>query len=502
MTKKFKIILLISFLLIPISLGFSTKYLTKPQKVYRVYLKGDSIGLIKSKDDLNKYIDKKQDEVKKKYKVDKVFAPSELKIVEELTYSNDILSTEKIYNKIANISPFTINGYLIKIGGVSVNNENKEQKTKTQKVYVIKKSTFTDSAENTAKSFVTEDGYKAYKDDNQPEIKDVGKIIENIYIKNKVTIKKVKVPTDEKIYTDAEELSKYLVFGTTEDSRVYIVKRGDTLDDVAFNNRMSTEELMIANPEITDKNTLLYPGQKLKVGTIKPQMEIVEEDHIVKKEAQHYTTETKYDKSKYTTYNETKQKGVNGENIVTQKVQLVNGQISNTVTVNKEVVKEPIKEIVIRGTKKPKSGGSWGIYTGPGYGDVIKTKGIWGWPATCSTVSSPFGYRWGTLHDGTDIASCGYGSNIFAAQSGTVVQASQKFDNGIYVTIDHHNGYFTLYAHLSKRKVKVGDTVYKGQVIGFMGQTGFATGVHLHFSLWRGFPYHGGSRPLNAMSVY
>ncbi len=502
MNNKIKLVLLLTILLIPITLGFTTKYLTKPHKVYRVYLKGVSLGLIKSKEDLNKYIDEKQEEVKKKYKVKKVYAPSELSIIEETTYSNNILSTESIYNKIANISPFTINGYVVKINGVTKSNDKEKSKTKTQKIYVLKKNVFTDSAENTAKSFVSAESFNTYKEDKQEEIKEVGKIIENIYIKNKVTIKKIKVPVDEKIYTDSEELTKYLVFGTTEDSKVYKVKKGDTLEDVAFNNKMSTEELMVANPDITDKNTLLYPGQQLKVGIIKPQLEIVEEDHVVKREQQHYTTETKYNKNKYTDFSETKQKGVNGENIVTQKVQMINGEISNTVTVNKEVVKEPIKEIIIKGTKKRPSGGGWGTYTGPGYGDAVKTKGTWGWPATCSSVSSPFGYRWGVLHDGTDIAGCGYGSNIFAAQAGTVVQSSQKFDNGIYVTIDHHNGYYTLYAHLSRKIVKVGDNVSKGQVIGAMGQTGFATGVHLHFGMWRGFPYHGGSRAFNAMSVY
>ena len=503
MKSKIKILLVLIIFLLPITtLGFKTNYLTKPHKVYRVYLKGESLGLIKSKDELNKFIDERQNEVKEKYKVKKVYAPSQLKITEEITYSNNILSTEQIYNRIANISPFTINGYIIKISGVMRNNNNnKKEKTKPQTLYVLNKKVFTESAENTARSFVTEENFKLYKEDRQPEIRDVGKIIENIYIKNKVTIKKIKVPVDEKIYTDSEELTKYLVFGTTEKSKNYKVKKGDTLEDVAFNNKMSTEELMVANPDITDKNTLLYPGQVLKVGTIKPQLDIVEEDHVVKREQQHYTTETKYNKKKYTDYNETKQKGVNGENIVTQKIQMVNGEISNAVTINKEVVKEPIKEIIIKGTKKRSGGGGWGTYSGPGYGDVVKTKGTWGWPATCSTISSPFGYRWGTLHDGTDIYGCGYGSNIFAAQAGTVVQASQKFDNGIYVTIDHHNGYYTLYAHLSRKIVKVGDNVSKGQVIGAMGQTGFATGVHLHFGMWKGYPYRGG-RAFNAMSVY
>ena len=91
---------------------------------------------------------------------------------------------------------------------------------------------------------------------------------------------------------------------------------------------------------------------------------------------------------------------------------------------------------------------------------------------------SPFGYRWGTLHDAIDIAGCGYGSNIFAAQDGTVVQSAYKYDNGEFITIDHHNGYYTMYAHMvsGSRRVKVGDYVVKGQVIGSMGMTGAASG--------------------------
>lgn len=114
-----------------------------------------------------------------------------------------------------------------------------------------------------------------------------------------------------------------------------------------------------------------------------------------------------------------------------------------------------------------------------------------------------FLYRLGVLHDGTDIAGCGYGSNIFAARSGTVVQSSYKYDNGEFITIDHHDGYYSMYAHMvsGSRRVRVGDYVEKGQVIGSMGRTGAATGVHLHFSIWRGYPYRGG-RALNAMSFY
>ena len=255
---------------------------------------------------------------------------------------------------------------------------------------------------------------------------------------------------------------------TEKEQGTYTVKTGDTISDVAFNNKVSTEELLIANPNLKDENSLLSPGQVITIGILKPQVSIEEQEHVVEYETQNYTTETQIDNSKPAGYEETTQKGVAGENKVTKKIQKVNGEIVNTVTVSTEVIKEPIKEIITKSDKVA------------GYGSVVATRGQWGWPATCSS---------------------GYGSNIFAAQAGTVVQSSSKFDNGQYITIDHHNGYYTMYAHLSARYAKVGDYVEKGQVIGAMGQTGFATGVHLHFAIWRGYPYRGGVAQ-NAMNYY
>ena len=81
---------------------------------------------------------------------------------------------------------------------------------------------------------------------------------------------------------------------------------------------------------------------------------------------------------------------------------------------------------------------------------------------------------------------------------GVVVTNSYKFDNGNYLVIKQDNGYHTLYAHLSKKLVNEGDKVSKGQLIGIMGQTGYATGVHLHFAVWEGYPYQSNSvNPLN-----
>lgn len=497
--KKINILILISIFLLPFSLGFKPIKLNEPQKVYRVYLKGESLGLIKSKDELNKYIDKQQATIKSKYGVQTVYAPSDLKIVKEITYSNDILSTKEIYNRIKDISPFTINGYRVRIGGVTKTlADSKKVKTKEQTIYVIKKDTFTKAASNTAKAFVTSELYEAYANKSQAEIKEVGSLIENIYIKNKIFISKQRIPINKKIYLEEEELSKYLLFGTTKEQSNYVVKNGDTIDKVAFDNKMSAEELIIANNDITDAKTLLYPGQILKVGVVQPQIDVVEEDYIIKDEDKQYTTETQEDPSQYTDYQKVKQAGINGKNRVTQQVQKVNGVEVNTVTIETKVLKESIKEIIVKGTKRRASAA---------YGTPVAISGNWGWPATCgspSSISSRYGYRWGSLHDGNDIAGCGYGSAIFAANAGTVKESSYHSINGQYIVIDHHNGIYTYYGHLSQRYVNENQTVSKGQVIGAMGNTGVAFGVHLHFGAYSGYPlrYGSGGNSFNSMSLY
>lgn len=492
-----KIIITMMIISIFFTAGF-TKVLKSPQEVYRVYLKGESIGLIKSKEKLEKYIDTKEAEIKDKYKVKKVYAPTDLDIVKEVTYYDNVSSVKKIYEKIKDISPFTINGYKITIKGIDSKDSNgKTVKGKNQTIYVLDKKVFKEAANTTAQAFISKAAYEAFANDTQKEIDETGTIIENIYIENTVTIKKTNIPVDETIYMDKETLSQYLLFGTTKQQQTYKVQDGDSIEDIAYNNKISNEEFLIANPSITSINSLLYSGQEVTLGILKPQIRIVEWDHVVKDEEQNYTTVIEEDPNQYTDYSKVKQAGVKGKNRVTQKIQKVNGETTSIAPVSTEVLKEPVQEIVIKGTKK-KSG-----YFGGGYGSVIPTKGIFGWPATCSTISSPFGWRWGVLHDGTDIAGCGYGSNIFAAESGIVVQSGYKYDNGQFITIQHDNGYYSMYAHLCEgcRYVGVGQRVQKGQVIGGMGRTGAATGVHLHFSIWTGYPYRGG-RALNAMGFY
>lgn len=87
-------------------------------------------------------------------------------------------------------------------------------------------------------------------------------------------------------------------------------------------------------------------------------------------------------------------------------------------------------------------------------------------------------------HLGTDYAAP-RGTPILAVGDGTVIESSYKGYNGNYVKIKHNSSYTTQYLHMSKRAVKVGEVVKQGEVIGYVGSTGLATGPHVCFRFWK-----------------
>jgi murein DD-endopeptidase MepM/ murein hydrolase activator NlpD len=103
------------------------------------------------------------------------------------------------------------------------------------------------------------------------------------------------------------------------------------------------------------------------------------------------------------------------------------------------------------------------------------------WPVN-GPVVSPFGTRWGKMHEGIDIAA-GTGTPIAAAAGGTVVYAGWEEGYGNFVVIDHGDGLATAYGHQSRIAVSNGATVGQGQTIGYVGCTGHCFGPHLHFEV-------------------
>ena len=109
-------------------------------------------------------------------------------------------------------------------------------------------------------------------------------------------------------------------------------------------------------------------------------------------------------------------------------------------------------------------------------------------PCSYVRLTSPFGYRdaptegASTFHQGVDLAGP-EGTPIYASRSGTVTIARYSNSAGFYVTINHGDGFSSVYMHMTNYVVSVGQKVSQGQLIGYMGSTGISTGSHLHFGI-------------------
>ena len=116
-----------------------------------------------------------------------------------------------------------------------------------------------------------------------------------------------------------------------------------------------------------------------------------------------------------------------------------------------------------------------------------------------ATLTSPYGYRVHpitgnySLHNGVDLA-IGAGTPIYATKSGYVTTATYNYAYGYYVTINHMDGFSSLYGHMTNFIVSDGQYVNRGDTIGYVGSTGWSTGSHLHFTI-----YYNGST-VNPMS--
>ena len=304
-------------------------------------------------------------------------------------------------------------------------------------------------------------------------------------------------------------MSKYVLFGTTESAETYIAKPGDTIQKIADSNQIGVEAFLISNPELKSVDNILYNGQELSLAVPKPLVAVVAEYTSVEDRVSMYKVEEQNDPSMNVGDQLVVQNGVNGLDRVTSIVKRVNGEVTYAKD-DKTVILEPsISKVIKIGTNRVSTVGSllW-----------------WKWPTAGGWISQRYGgrthpiYGYYQFHQAIDIAGPGYYSPIYAANNGVVMEikyspARSAGGNGYghYVIINHNNGYYTLYAHMISTipSLRVGSTVSRGQVIGYMGATGDAKGPHLHYELWNRVPWSAGTASngqpignLNPQSVY
>ncbi len=476
-------------------IGLTDRNFNYASKVYQVYLNGNKLGLIKNQEELYALINEEQKDIKEAYEVETVYPPNGFVVKEYNTYNEKITSAKDIYEKIKDEDDFTIQGYIIKI---KFNEEEKDDVT----INVLNKEIFEEAIKSVITSFVNEDDYKSYINNTQETIDTVGTIIENMYFEETITIKEAHISVNEKIFTNANELTQYLLFGSSKEQSKYTVNTGDTIASISENNKLNPKEFLVANPKFRNENSILAIGDQVNIALINPILTLVESIHSVEDQEQEYDSETQYDETRPVSFSEVTQTGITGIDRITTKKQIINGEQSQSVeTINTVTIREKQNQITTKGGSKPK-------------GNYVDNGKKWGWPTNRPyVITSGFEWRWGSFHNALDISGTGMGSPIYASREGTVTEINTVCANvgsyrntcgrtyGNFVVINHGDGYYTMYAHLLQNvAVNVGDKVSRGQVVGYMGSSGSSTGAHLHFGVSRGEPDHG--TWLNPWSVF
>ena len=444
-------------------------------KAFLVYLDGEKIGLIDDDQALYDLINKEQQEIKNKYGVDSVYPPSGFKLTSVNTYNEDYLTVNEIYEKIENVDEFTIKGYKITI------KYDEESEKKSVTLNVLDKSVFEDAVRKFILAFITEDELNKYLSDVSKEITEIGSIINKMYFNETITIKEDYIKANDKIYTDVDSLSQYLLFGEGAKMDSYTVKLGDNIESISEEYKINPQEFIIANPIYRDSSSMLKVGAKVNVTLLNPVLTLVYEMHEISEKITEYKNKVVVDTLKSPNYSEVTTAGVNGISLDHISYQVVNGEASSEVrTISRDVIREMVEQVTTVGRK----------YTPQG--SYIDIKGDWGLPTNSPYyVTSPYGWRSHKMHFGVDISGTGYGSPIYSVADGTVVEVAYRSTDGYYVIIEHDNNIFTQYAHMAKQLVSVGQSVKRGDKIGLMGNSGLAFGTHLHFGVSVGWPYHG-----------
>jgi len=424
--------------------------------VYYVYVNDTYIGTVSDKKVVESFIEKELQEMKQANKGIDLKLGSKITYIPEQVFRSTA-NNQKAAEKLAEEIKIEVESAAIVIDGKPV-------------VHLGSKEAADETIRKLKLKYVTEEqlkeleARKAQPSTALPALKENETRILDVRLTNEAEI--AEIATEPKNIVTPDEAVNFLLKGTLEEKK-YTVKDGDVLGSIAVGANLSTAELLALNPGMKE-DSLLKIGQELNITVPKPYLEVIVDKEVFKKEILTFETTIEDNASMFKGDKKVKQEGKNGEREVTYTVSEKNGVVIKKAVAKEQVTQKPVNHIVVRGTKVVPSRG----------------EGSFAWPASGGYVSSHVGYRWGKMHKGIDIARPS-SLTIKAADNGTVVSAGWDGGYGNKIVIDHHNGFRTVYAHLSSIDVSAGQTVAKGSKIGNMGSTGNSTGVHLHFEVYK-----------------
>lgn len=396
---------------------------------------GKTLGYVKNQEDVIKVLDLISDELTKEYgsniKIDK---DNDISFRKTIVLDKDIDPVDTVLKRLTYMSDMEATAYAIMIDG---------------KQFVICES------KDAAKQVLSNVQNEFLDSDKKIKYEEVG-FVEDVKVE-KVNTRLANISSTKRA------INEILSGGVKE--TVYEVKKGDTYSEIFAKFDTDFKALKALNPDI--KMSELMPGDEIKINNAVAAVTVKTVEKATFAEKVEYKTEYRKSSKMYKGDTKVIQKGANGKRVVTARLTRVNGEIVKKQVLQSETIKKSVKRIVIKGTKAVPKTAPTGKY-------IIPVSGY--------TMTSPFGWRWGRMHEGVDLA-CPTGTTIRASDGGTVVYAGWYSGYGLFIEIDHGGGVRTRYGHCNAVNVSVGQKVYQGQKIGEVGNTGNSFGSHCHFEI-------------------
>lgn len=462
------ILLMVSVILVLAGNRVTAAGISETTTIQHVYLNDEFVGSVTDETEIENIVADKVEEAQEDYPDFTFDKETQLKFVPEEVFDEDVKEDQAVKG-IQDQLNVKAEAYEIDIDNQAV-------------AYVASKEDAEDVLEKITLLYVNEEEYAEYESGKKESEKDAdslkepGSRILDIEFSLPVTFKETMVYPDE-IKSVDKTLS--MIEKGKEETTIYEVKEDEDLEAIATSHDMDLDQLLELNPG-QDEDKGVKEGERLYVTQRIPYVNVMVEREVLKEEKIPFEKKVKEDDELPKGELITEQMGNEGILAFTYNVSETNGKKISETIVKKEVTEKAKTEITRKGTKVIPSQGS----------------GTYSWPADGGYISSKQGQRWGKLHKGIDIARPAT-RTIMAADHGIIETAGNSGGYGNKITINHNNGYKTVYAHLDSIDVKAGQKIEKGMKIGMMGSTGHSTGVHLHFEI-----YKNGSlvNPLNYIS--
>ena len=434
----------------------SVESVTEQSIAYRVMVDDEVIGMLSDISVYDRFLETKMRTLLAENPGQVVQEPSNVTVIEELTLlplttAND----EQVLNVVERRANFKTSSNV-----VTVNSEEKETSFMVSDINIV-----TETVHELMRFYLGEEAFANIVQDEEKIklLSDEGsqfigaKVLEEIKIEGNIA--------NASEVLSEDEARRMMLYQNPIPQLIANADNKMTIADVESKYDLTFEELKLLNPHVSEMDKDDVVKQTLDVTPINPLFTIETEKEEVIIEEVSFETEYIEDDTILEGKTEVDQEGEDGEFLTRTAMVSLNGEIQKVEVLEKTTLKEPVKEVIRRGTKVEAKG--------------VAT-GVWVWPTTSYSITN--GYLGYAGHYAIDIDAY-TGQPVYAADGGQVVSAGWDGAYGYSILINHKNGYYSRYSHLSSLNVSSGSKIMGGEIIGAAGSTGNSTGTHLHFEI-------------------